>query len=325
MTEQHPEASKSAELWDDFWHGDPNDDAFAGRRSRHPVILSFWDDYFRALKGQHKTLRIIDIGSGNGRVVNCARIAFGEKPVDFTCLDISASAISLIEQQFPGIHGIVADARSIPLDSGGYDIATSQFGIEYAGLGAVDEVARLIAPGGQLALLLHYRDGSIYKQCSTSLKALETLQESMFLPHAITLFEEGFAAVRGADRAGYEAAGRQFQLAIRKVEAIFDEHGQDVADGTILKFLKDILKVHAQIQYHDPPEVLDWLDKMQAQVQAFIGRMASMCDVAIGAREFDELCEKIRSHGFEILRGNPLSNPEDGETFAWALVAERAK
>lgn len=324
MADHNPEASQVAEVWDNYWHGGPNSAAFAGRGARHPIIMSFWEEYFRAIRNQYETLRIIDIASGNGAVVNCAKIAFGGQPVDFTCLDVSSSAISLVEQLFPGVHGIVADARSIPLDSRGYDIATSQFGIEYAGLDAIDEVTRLIAPGGQLALLLHHRAGGIYRQCSTSLKAIEKFQESMFIPYAITLFEEGFAAVRGADRAKYEAAGSQFQLAIRKVESIFDQHGQHVADGTIMKFFNDILKVHSRIQYHDPSEVLNWLNKMQSQVQAFAGRMASMCNVAIEANVFDELCERIRAENFEILRSDPLTNPEDDVTYAWVLVAARA-
>lgn len=324
MTDHNSEAAQVAEVWDNYWHSGPNDAAFDGRGSRHPIVLSFWDEYFGALKGQYETPRIIDIASGNGAIVDCAKIAFGGEPVDLTCLDVSSSAISLVEQLFPGVHGIVADARSIPLDSGGYDIATSQFGIEYAGLDAIDEVTRLIAPGGQLALLLHNRAGGIYRRCSTSLKALETLQEIMFFPYAITLFEEGFAAVRGADRKKYDAAGRQFQLVIRKVESIFDQHGRDVADGTIAKFLDDILKVHGRIQYCDPSEVLDWLNKMQSEVQAFAGRMASMCDVAIDATVFDELCERIRTQEFEILRSNPLTDPEDDVAYAWALVAARA-
>jgi SAM-dependent methyltransferase len=324
MTDHNSEPSQVAEVWNNYWQGGPNDAASAGRGARHPIILSFWDEYFRAIKDQYETPKIIDIASGNGAIVNCAKIAFGAQPVDFTCLDVSSSAISLVKQLFPGVHGVVADAGSIPLDSGRYDIATSQFGIEYAGLDAIDEVTRLIAPGGQLALLLHSRPGAIYAQCSTSLKAIENLQESMFIPHAITLFEEGFSAVRGADRAKYEAAGRQFQIAIRKVESIFDQHGQHVADGTIVKFFNDILNVHSRIQYCDPSEVLNWLNKMQSQVQAFAGRMASMCNVAIDAKVFDELCERIRAQKFEILRSSPLTNPEDGVTYAWVLVAANA-
>ena len=324
MADNNSEPSQVAEVWENYWHGGPNDTNIACQGSRHPIILSFWDDYFRALKDRYKKPRIIDIASGNGAVVNCAKIALGGKPADLTCVDVSSSAISLVEQLFPGIHGVVADARSIPLDSGGYDVATSQFGIEYAGLDAIDEVTRLVAPGGQLALLLHNRSGDIYRKCSTSLRALETLQEAEFFPRATTLFEEGFAAVRGADRAKYEAAGREFQIAIHKVESIFAQFGQHVADGTIMKFFSDTLEVHGRIQYCDPSEVLDWLNKMQSEVETFAGRMASMCDAAIDAVAFDELRNRVRAQRFEILRSSPLTNPEDDTTFAWALVAEKA-
>ena len=61
-------------------------------------------------------------------------------PAEFTCIDISESAISTLVDRFPEVSGVVADARAIPLESESYDVAASQFGIEYAGLEAIDEM-----------------------------------------------------------------------------------------------------------------------------------------------------------------------------------------
>ena len=168
MTNEKSEPLPVIESWDTYWQGAQSSAAYTGGGISHPLILSFWKEYFRGVQGRSGKPKIIDIASGNGAVVECANSMFGEQLPEFAYLDVSASAIRILEIRFPGVHGVVADAAAIPLDSASYDIATSQFGIEYAGLEALDEVTRLIAPGGELALLLHHRDGIIYKQCDAN-------------------------------------------------------------------------------------------------------------------------------------------------------------
>ena len=320
MTDHKPDSPPIAESWDSYWHGAEHGAAFTGGGTTHPLILSFWDALFTGVKDQYDSPRIIDIASGSGAVVESAQSVFDGKLPNFTCLDVSESAITLLKQRFPDVHGIVADARSIPLDAAAYDVGTSQFGVEYAGLDAIDEVARLIAPGGQLALLLHHRAGGIYKQCAASLDAIEKVQEAGFIPSAITMFEQGFAA----DRVKYEAAVKRFQPAVRAIESIMQQHGPDVADGTIVRLYKDVRTIHSRMRHYDPSEVMSWLTRLRAEIQAYAGRMASMCDVAIDANAFEDLCATTQDNGYRILRGEPLVLPDGGLPLAWALVAMRS-
>ncbi len=324
MTDHETDSTPIAESWDTYWRGARYGAAYTGRGTSHPLVLSFWDEFFKSVRDQFGMPKVIDIASGSGAVVESAKSAFGGQLTDFTCLDISDSAISMLEQRFPGVRGIVADARSIPLDSASYDIATSQFGIEYAGLEAIDEVARLIAPGGQLALLLHIVAGGIYKQCAASLDAIKKLQEASFIPLSITMFEEGFEAIRGADPAKHDAAARKLVPAVRAMESIIMQHGKHVADGTIMRLFDDVKTMHGRMEHYEPSEVLGYLRKITGEVQAYEGRMASMCNVAIDAEVFKKLCDKLQYQGFEILRGDPLTNPDHNVPLAWALVAAKA-
>lgn len=250
--------------------------------------------------------------------------AFDGQLAGFTCLDISISAVAMVEQRFPGVHGIVSDARSIPLESASYDIVTSQFGIDYAGLEAIDEVARLVAPAGQLALLLHNRAGSIYSQCAASLEAVERMQRARFIPRAIAMFEHGFVACRGADRAGYDAAARQFMPAMRAMESIMTQLGAHVADGTIIQLYDYVNRIHGRMQHYDPPEVLSWLERLDSEMPAYAGRLASMCNVAIDARTFKQFCGSLERQGFTMLRSEALGDPDGDRPLAWALVAAKS-
>jgi len=323
MTNSKSDSLPPDESWDTYWHGSLHGAAYTSGGISHPAILSFWDEFFKAAMKQYETPNIIDIGSGNGAVVECAKSAFGGQLPDFTCLDISTSAINILKDRFSGVHGVVADACSIPLDSAGFDIATSQFGIEYAGLEAIDEVARLVAPGGQLALLLHNKAGGIHKECAASLDAIERVQEAAFIPYSITMFEEGFAACRGTDRAKYEDAAKQLAPAIRTLESIITQYGEHVAGDTVIRLYEDVGRIHERIQYYEPTEVLGWLERMDGELQAFAGRMASMCNAAIDSATFGRLCERLRGQGYSTKQAEPLAVSDQELPLAWALIAVR--
>ena len=309
--------------WDTYWHGAGGGAAFSRGGTSHPLVLSFWEDLFGKVREAYSRPRVVDIASGSGAVVDCARSAIGGIPAEFTCVDISESAIAALVKRLPDVTGVVADARNIPLDSESYEVVTSQFGIEYAGLDAVDEIARLAAPGGRLALLLHHRHGGIYRQCAASLDAIQMMQAAEFVPRVIETFEAGFEAYRGGSRSAYQAATNKLNPAIRSVESIMRKHGRDVADGTVVTLYKDVAAVHGRLANYDPSEVLGWLRGMQKELEAYAERMASMCDAAIDADTFEKLRDGLQRKGYTIDRADALQNAMTGVPLGWALIAMR--
>jgi len=311
------------ESWDTYWQGALTSGAYTGGGSTHPLVLGFWDDYFQKVGGREDKPRIIDIASGNGAVVGCASSVLSGSLPEFTCLDVSDSAISMLEERYPGVHGVVADAANIPLESASYDIATSQFGVEYAGIDALNEVVRLIAPGGELALLLHYRDGIIFQECGASLKAVEEMEAAGYIPKCIAMFETGFAAMQGRDPERYRTASKAFAPAIKAMEAIMMTHGRDVAAGTILKVYRDVRTIHSRMRHYEPSAIKEWLLNLQQAIVAYAGRMASMRDAAIDASQFQHVRDNLLEEGFEILRAEPLAQSEQELPLAWALIARK--
>ena len=321
MHKPKPVTSQVADSWDTYWHGTGDVGAYSSGGVNHPAILSFWDEFFQGVKQDYNEPKIIDIASGNGAVVERALATFGAEQPDFTCLDVSDAAIKNIRDRFPQVDGIVTDARSIPLDSGSFDIATSQFGVEYAGLEAINEVARLPASGGRLALLLHNKAGSIHRECVESLDAIVRLQESRFIPFTIDMLSAGFKAVRGADRAAYETAAKKLAPAIGVLEAIMKQYGQHVAGDTIARLYNDVGQIHQEIQHYEPTEVLDWLGRMDGELDAYAERMSSMSNSAIDAETFEQICAGLRSRDHTIERAEPLMAAGLDLPLAWVLVA----
>jgi ubiquinone/menaquinone biosynthesis C-methylase UbiE len=319
------ESSKPAGThgWDTYWQGTRDKDSYASAGERHPAITSFWDETLNKILAAASNVRILDIATGSGAVIeNLFQQAVDDQP-DISCVDISEVAIDSVRRRYPSVVGIVADARSIPLESSRYDFVTSQFGIEYAGLDALDEAARLIAPGGSLAMLMHIRPGLIFDECSAALDAVRRTKKAEFVERTLRFFKAGFAAVRGADRASYEKAGSKLNPAIEAVEAILSEHGEHIAGGTIAKLYFDVARIHTRIQTYDPDEVLEWLRTMGRELDEYGARMASMCDASVDERTFGEFGERLRNHGFTIIQGEPLLPAGDTLPIAWALRAVR--
>lgn len=318
-----PQSSSASSSWDTYWAGTGTTGAFSSGGVNHPAIAAFWDALFAEPGGRESGYSMLDVASGNGAVVERALAASAAGAISVTCVDISAAAIDNVLARFPAITGIVADARDIPLDDARFDLVTSQFGVEYAGPEAIDEAARLVAPAGRLAMLLHTDSGSIYKECSDSLAAITALEEARFVPLARAFFEAGFSAVRGGDRNAYDDAGRKLSPAVQAAERIIARFGDDVAGGTVAKLYEDVARIHERIQHFDADEVLQWITAMEAELDAYNVRMSSMMSAAIDGPGFDRICRDLEQDGFELRTAAALLPPGEEVPVAWTLVAQR--
>ena len=309
--------------WDTYWAGAQSSAAFSGGGTTDPLVLSFWDEIFRGIQERREAPRIIDIASGNGAVIESAARVYGENLPDFTCLDISDSAIRMLEKRFPGVRGVVADAANAPFDAGSFDVVVSQYGVEYAGTGAINAIAELVAEGGELVLLVHHRNGLIHEQCEASLLAIQDMKKAEFIPRCIAMFEAAYAVLQGGDQAAYQAAGRNFAPAIKAMEDIMARYGRDVAADTIMRVYRDVRTIHQRMQHYDGASVVGWLEKMDEAIDAYEGRMASMLDVAIDPSEFGRVIDDLRERGFEMQRADTLAHAEDAPPLGWAIIATR--
>jgi len=316
------DSPNTAQSWDAYWRGTAAAGAWSAGGVKHPAIEAFWSDRFRALGRESNRAAMLDIASGNGAVIECAAKAFGEDGLDLTCVDVSEPALANIKERFPRARSVVCDAASLPLETAQFQLVTSQFGIEYAGPGAVDEAVRVLAPGGLLILVLHHRGGLIHAECATSLEAIEAVGHSRFISLALELFRTGFAAVRGADRAPYDAAAAELAPALQSLEDCIRRHGEAVAGGSVAQLYADVARIHSRMPHYEADEVIAWLQRMNLELEAYAGRMTSMMDSALDGEAFAQLCSGLERRKYSIEEAGPLLAPGQEMPLAWALVAQ---
>ncbi len=322
MENNSSQPTPSQEGWNTFWQSSEAA-AYSAAGLHHPIIAGFWDQYFDKLKELYEQPSIIDVASGSGAVVDRILNVYGAAAEHITCLDVSKAAVDRLTSKYAGVTGVVADASKVPLEDQQFDIATSQFGIEYAGSDAVAETCRLVTESGHIAMVMHHRNSSIYTECSMNLAAIERTRESNFVPLAIELFDKGFRAVGGADRAPYETAATALAPAVKKVDAVLAEFGEGAADEMIAKLYNDIDRIHANMPGYDSSEVLGWLRRTQYELDAYAERMRSMCDSALDEDTFEGICTELQNQGFTIELASVLTTSVDAPPLAWVLVGNR--
>jgi len=316
-------AAETEQSWTAYWRGSGDAGAWTAGGARHPSLRRFWLDFFGRIAREHDRPRLLDLASGNGAVVEVAREVLPAGAAEITCVDISAAAIGNIQRRFAEVRGVVCDAGATALPDGAFDAVSSQFGVEYAGPQAVAEAARLVAPGGRVALVLHCRGGVIDEECAASLDAATTVLGSGFIGLARDLFRRGFEALRGADRAPYDEAATRLAPAARALEQVLAKHGEQVAGGTVASLYADVARIHGRLPNYDPDEVLAWLARMESELEAYAGRMSGMQRAALDDAGFQAACDALRQRGCRIDEAGPFSVPEQERALAWAVLAQR--
>ncbi|MDH5434008.1 MAG: class I SAM-dependent methyltransferase [Gammaproteobacteria bacterium] len=315
--------TKTQDSWETYWRGANGQVALTNEGETDPALNIFWEGFFKTVRTDYAVPNIIDIASGNGAVIKIAQKILGKLDFKLTSLDISESAIKNIEKSYPKIRGIVANATKIPYESTSFDIVTSQFGIEYAGIEAILEASRLVSVGGLLVLIMHQRSSIIDRKCSQNYKSIQLLLNSEFIPLSIDMFRTGFNAVSGSDRQPYENAAKKLAPSIKQVEDILNSYGTDTADGTILKLYEDIGNIHKKIQYYDSNEVLEWLTNMKMEINAYSERMLSMTNSALDNSDMAEITSRLEENNFMIEHKENLIGHNNRLPLGWTLVARR--
>ena len=323
MTDSTFESPEAAKAWENYWSGVIEAGAYSAGGVSHPAIQSFWKQFFFEAAQAYNSPSILDIASGDGALIDLALLAFGIEGAEISSIDLSESAVESIRERFPTVQGQAADAGDVPHESGRFNVISSQFGVEYAGEKAISEAARLLAPGGRLALLMHKHGSCIHYECTANLDAIQRVQESGFIPCALDMFKAAYAALGGADRKPYEEAAARLAPAIQVLEDIMREYGNHVAGDTVLSLYGGVADIHERIQAFDPKEVLGWLQRLDSEMNTFAGRMSAMIDSAMDNKAFETACGILRDAGCQTDQAGPLLAPGEDLPYAWVITASR--
>lgn len=135
----------------------------------------FWEGFFAGAEG---SVRIVDIGTGNGLIPLLATRCLGGRAkihgIDAAQVHPEAARHrELADVEF--MAGVVAE--QLPFEDSSINVLTSQFALEYSDIpSSLDEVLRVLSPAGQVAFVMHARDSRISTVSRAQLRQIEWLR-----------------------------------------------------------------------------------------------------------------------------------------------------
>ncbi len=165
MSDIAPPLDQRRDAWSRYWQQDvlhslPG--SFAGNYDG--AIERHWQQVFAPLGPKD---RVLDLGTGNGALPQllCTQHAGAMPRVD--AIDLAAIAPDWLHQQPQDcrqalhFHGGTT-AEALPFEDASFTLITSQYGIEYCDTQrSLPELARVLAPAGRVALLLHHAESRL--------------------------------------------------------------------------------------------------------------------------------------------------------------------
>ena len=313
--------------WNNYWQGrsaTQTGNALLGVGIENNEILSaFWQDVF---KDKLVDTKIIDFACGAGSVLMQAKTAGLS---DLTGLDVSENAIDVLKTKMPSVKGHVGFVDKTPYDSESYDMVVSQFGVEYAGssdniLDAINEMIRILRPGGQIVLVAHIQGGAIASGCQRSLEQISLVNQSGFLKSA----KEAFKAI---SKSQLNAAQVDKDRAVKTMKAL------NVTAEPIMAWLKELgpskqefarftyhllestHKLMTNIQKYELDECLEWLEGMQSEILAYKGRMSSMIEAALSEKFVAQISDELSNAGLRVNKAEKMYFLADNPPAAWII------
>ena len=195
-------------VWSRYWaRGAEHSCAGSYDGSYGGEIARFWH---ARLSSMPAGSRVLDIATGNGALPRLLLDACADASITCDAVDLADVRPAWVNELPPAqrtrlrLHGGCA-AEALPFGNESFNLVISQFGLEYSDLDrSLHEVRRMLAPGGQVALVLHHHQGRPVQLATVEVAHIEWLlaPEGLLdvaralLPHmALTGSAEGRAAL----------------------------------------------------------------------------------------------------------------------------------
>lgn len=123
---------------------------------------------------------VIDLGAGTGKLTR-ALVALGHRVTAVEPLDEMRAELEAV---LPGVHAVVGSAEAMPLADASADVVTSAQAFHWFDHdNALPEIARVLRPGGRVALVWNSRDDrDPWMARLSAIIGNESIQESDVVP-----------------------------------------------------------------------------------------------------------------------------------------------
>lgn len=323
----------TAQEWSRYWqHGTLT--TFRGRFADNYEgrIREHWQ---RVLDDVPVNGKVVDLATGNGAIALIAaqhghRRSRNLEVVGVDSADIdparvfAGKAFARHLRRIRFLGGTPITATTLPAAS--FDLATSQFGFEYAEPEpAVEELHRLLKPtAATFAALVHHADSALLRQAREGLDQVLLCEKSGLQPAVRDLHRRlDQLASRGKDPFDDDKA-KQLRATINECLNAMRTAGSRYADpGQLVFYVEHTMATFnpATTKGMGTEQKLAALRHVRAETTAYRQRMRDMISSALDDDQLKALIERLERRGFRIAESQPFVF--EGTHFCHAVTAVR--
>jgi ubiquinone/menaquinone biosynthesis C-methylase UbiE len=314
--------------WSQFW-ASGSLTAFYGQSDNYsPEFIAFWRDVLA-----EPVDRIVDLGCGNGaltwivdEIVNQPEATTEVCGIDLAAIDPFA-ALKKDRRDYPKVSFLgETSIAAMPFETDSFDIAVSQYGIEYSDIVSVlPELERVLKPEAKLAFIMHDEQSAILSSMAYTARGIEFLFQSggyydgLFRLDKIQNKKKNVKKLQ-ADPV-YRKTVRKLQHIKRSVEGfpppLRDFLMQHIR-GTNRLFAKG-LPLKSQNRRH-------LIKQRRRLLEGTLTRYSELTQAALSRAQYENLIGQVEQEGFTLVQSGNFMHKIDSKTttnMGWILVAER--
>ena len=301
-------ARGAGDPWSEFWSS--KDSARGGCLPARSAGIDTcqretWQELARTMP---KGGRVLDLATGDGRVMGWL---LGARR-DLKCLGVDLAANIPAPPKGSRSRGATA-MEALPVGNASQDLVTSQFGFEYGDLDAVlNEIKRVLKPGGRAALMTHRLDGPILEH------NLRRRQGLLWALNDAKLIEVARTSV--ALRSLAPGVAPAVRAAPQEAKRLF---GPGSAGWELAEAIVQTLTLGAN---DHPQSVRGLLDTLGAKASAEISRIGSLQRACQAISDEAALVRRFREAGLIVMTQQVLEEADGARPFAgwWILRRDTA-
>lgn len=295
--------TEDARAWGDFWANNAGGNANGCLPERWAAIEDAQKEHWhRFVEGMKKGASILDLATGDGRVLRWMREA---RP------DLVLTGIDLADELPPAPEGTETRGgvamEDLPFEDDRFDGVVSQFGFEYGDVQKVAaEIARVAAPGALVGLMVHRGDGPILEHNRRRMEAIDWVLNEVAATGAVT-------KALTAQGAGPQVAA-QVAAAVAKLGAAkFDEA------SPAWEIPEALRRASILGEKHGTASILETIAAIEEQAANEIARIESLARACARADEREAIVAAFGAHGFTDESTQSVAEPS-GRALADFLI-----
>jgi SAM-dependent methyltransferase len=328
-----------AEEWSRFWQRGTVT-TFEGHFSENydAEIRDFWWAEFERMPDG---ARVVDLATGNGAVALLAAQFAREhgRSLRITGLDSAAIDAARLAETRPALAqdlAAIALQGGVPLEAtglepGSVDLVTSQYGFEYGDTAAGSrEAARILAPGGRLAMITHHDQSAILAQAREGLAQVAMCLEQERFVHLARRMVKLFRGLKpGRQRGGlnWTPGAVKVREELMAAAGRLERHARDPEvqrkDAGFIEFVvPGVLRLLEQSRALSPQQLDQAWGEIEAEAETYRLRMADLVSAARSQAGMEEICDQLAAAGLVEAAFAPLSY-RGGTLLGWTLTARK--